>query len=133
MSLTTATVSGGDTIDAVRITANAIISESISETSTADQAIAKLAAGQCTEVKSSGFTAVSGFHYLMDTATQTVTLPASPTIGDQVKVTVGNFVDTVIARNGSTIMALGQDLTIDVANMGVTLIYTNAVRGWVLL
>ena len=69
----------------------------------------------------------------MDTATQTVTLPASPTIGDQVKVTVGNFVDTVIARNGSTIMELGQDLTIDVANMGVTLIYTNAVRGWVLL
>lgn len=133
MSLSTSTVSGNDTIDAVRITANAIITEAISETSTADQAILKLASGQCTEVKSSGFTAVSGFHYLMDTATQTVTLPASPTIGDQVKVTVGNFDDTVIGRNGSPIMSLGEDLSIDVANMGVTLIYTNAVRGWVLL
>lgn len=63
-------------------------------------------------------------------AGQTLTLPASPNIGDNVTVFVGNFVNTVIARNGSNIMALAEDFTIDAANVGLTFVYTDATYGW---
>jgi hypothetical protein len=75
-------------------------------------------------------TLVNGEQCFVDTATQTITLPASPSVGDNVRVLVGNFTDTVVARNGNVIMALAEDLTIDVANMTVTLVYINASTGW---
>ncbi len=53
----------------------------------------------------------------------TITLPASPTYGMQVRISVGNFTDTVIARNGNRIMNDPSDLTIDVAHATVTLVY----------
>ena len=89
--------------------------------------------GVPTTVISSSATAVANNHYFIDTATQTLTLPASPTAGQKVLVTVGNFTDTTVARNGENIASLASDLIIDVANLGVTLCYTNASRGWVIL
>lgn len=56
-------------------------------------------------------------------AGRTITLPASPAAGAIVVILVGDFDDTVIARNGSTIMGLSEDLTIDVKNVAVTLVY----------
>ena len=64
-------------------------------------------------------------------ATQTITLPASPSAGDEVTVSIaGTFTDTVIARNGSNIMSLAENLTVDKANVSVTLYYVDATRGW---
>jgi hypothetical protein len=64
-------------------------------------------------------------------ATQTITLPASPSAGWEVSITIGGtFTDTVVARNSSNIMSLAEDLTIDVANVTVTLYYVDATRGW---
>ena len=63
-------------------------------------------------------------------ATQTITLPASPSVGDTVKIGVGNFVDTVIGRNGSNIMSTAEDMTIDTANATVALTYIDASIGW---
>lgn len=63
-------------------------------------------------------------------ATQTITLPASPGAGDTVKVGVGNFTDTVIGRNGEPIMSTAEDLTIDSANLTLTLTYVDATIGW---
>lgn len=133
MALLTTQVVGGDTIDQVRLAANAIIVEAISGTDTGDQAIPFLAAGQCTTILSASAVAVAGFHYFINTATQTLTLPASPTKGEQVKVTVGNFVDTVISRNGAPILGIADNFTIDVAYMGLTFIYVDNLQGWVIL
>jgi hypothetical protein len=66
----------------------------------------------------------------------TITLPASPTYGMQVRISVGNFTDTVVARNGNRIMNDPSDLTIDVAHATVTLVYDTStlalapVFGW---
>jgi hypothetical protein len=62
---------------------------------------------------------------------QTLTLPASPSAGNEVTVTIaGTFLDTVVARNGSNIMSLAEDLTVDKGNISVTLYYVDATRGW---
>jgi hypothetical protein len=61
----------------------------------------------------------------------TITLPASPSAGSEVSVTIaGNFTNTIIARNGQNIMSLAEDLTIDRADVTVTLLYVDATRGW---
>ena len=90
-------------------------------------------AGFTTTVTATPTTASVGDHIHVTAATQTITLPASPSAGDRVAITVEGFTDTVIARNGNVIMDLSEDFTIDVANMGVTLIYTDATNGWRLL
>jgi hypothetical protein len=41
----------------------------------------------------------------------------------QVRISVGNFTDTIVARNGNRIMNDPSDLTIDVAHATVTLVY----------
>lgn len=60
----------------------------------------------------------------------TVTLPATPSSGNQVTVKVGNFTDTILGRNGSNIMSLAENMTIDAVNSTVDLIYVNATKGW---
>ncbi len=60
------------------------------------------------------------------TAGKTITLPEAPTNGQKVRVSVGDFTNTTIARNTISqekIMNDASDLTIDVANTTVTLIY----------
>ena len=60
----------------------------------------------------------------------TMTLPASPAAGNEVAIQVGDFTDTVIGRNSQNIMGLAEDMTIDVANRTVNLVFTDATRGW---
>ena len=61
-------------------------------------------------------TAIPGQHYSLENATATtLTLPAAPLDGDIVWVTVANGrTDNVLARNGSQIMGLAEDMTLDV-------------------
>ena len=78
-------------------------------------------------------TAVSSYTYVM-TADMTLTLPASPSAGDWVNVVnVSGVTTPIIGRNSSNIMSSASDLTFDVNNAGITLIYADATRGWVLL
>lgn len=63
----------------------------------------------------------------------TVTLPASPAAGDTVYISNGPYTNTIIARNGQNIMGLAENLTLDVANIGVTLIFADSTRGWRLM
>ena len=55
-----------------------------------------------------------------------ITLPVAPTDGMQVRISVGNFTDTVILRNGNRIMNDTTDLTIDLPNVTVTLVYDDS-------
>lgn len=76
--------------------------------------------------------AVKNNHYVLtNVALTTVTLPAAPAAGDMVWVTVGNGLTTnVVARNGTNIMGLAEDLIIDSANITIQLRYSNATLGW---
>jgi len=91
-----------------------------------------VAVGITTVVTSASITATVNTHVFVDTATQTITLPASPTIGQRVLITVGNFTDTVVARNGSNIMSSATDFTMDAAYLSIQFIYTDATQGWVM-
>ena len=67
---------------------------------------------------------------------RTITLPFNPADGTIVRISVGNFTDTTVFRNGSNIMNAAANLTIDVAYKTVTLIYdgltigTRPIFGW---
>ncbi len=68
------------------------------------------------------------------TADLTLTLPASPTAGDWVGFSNRSGVATVIiARNGSNIMSLAENMTLDTTQARGVLIYADATRGWTLL
>lgn len=83
--------------------------------------------GPLTVVSTTTQTAVAGNQYVLTNAsTSTLTLPATPAAGDTVVVCIGNSrTDNIIARNGSTIMGLAEDMTVDNANATVTLRYLN--------
>ncbi len=67
----------------------------------------------------------------VNTSGQTITLPSSPAQGDTVYISVGKFTNTTIAKNGSNISGLNENLIIDVGDIGITLIYSgNATQGW---
>tara|TARA_R110000751_G_scaffold277172_1_gene378405 strand:- start:712 stop:1194 length:483 start_codon:yes stop_codon:yes gene_type:complete len=91
-----------------------------------------ISVGITTTVTASSLTATVNTAVYVSAAGQTITLPASPTIGQRVIVTVGNFVNTVVGRNGSKIMSLDADFTMDAAYLSIQFIYTDAVQGWVM-
>lgn len=98
-------------------------------------------------VRSNGSVASWGFEYdITTTATsktlanregcsitasgQTLTLPASPAAGYTVRIVVPSGISTTIGRNSSPIMATAEDMTVDLGNVTVTLVYQDATRGW---
>jgi hypothetical protein len=70
--------------------------------------------------------------YYVTTNSQTITLPLSPSAGNEVVIMVGNYTGVVVARNGSNIMGLAENMTLDAAYAAITLIYVDATRGWVI-
>jgi hypothetical protein len=75
-------------------------------------------------------TLVNREHCTVTAAGQTITLPISPSAGWEVVITVGNFTDTIVARNGSNIMDLGENITLDKAYAAMNFLYVDATRGW---
>ena len=89
-------------------------------------------------VKTTGFTAVAGEGYFINTTggAFTMTLPSSPTIGDEVSFIdyAGTF-DTnnlTIGRNSENIQGSAADLTVSVERAANTLVYTDGTQGWLL-
>jgi hypothetical protein len=81
-------------------------------------------------VTATGKTLVNREHCTVTAAGQTITLPATPSVGWEVVVSVGNFADTIVARNGQNIMGLAEDITLDKAYAVMNFIYTGATQGW---
>lgn len=82
---------------------------------------------------SSNTTAAVNTLYVL-TASLTLTLPASPSINALVG--VSNFSNTttaVVARNGSNIMGVAEDLILDASQLSISLIYTGTDKGWVVI
>jgi hypothetical protein len=68
------------------------------------------------------------------TASLVLTLPASPAVGDKIGISNQSGTTTAtVARNGNNIAGLAEDLTIDVDNLGIQLLYSGATKGWVIL
>ncbi len=89
--------------------------------------------GITTSVISSSTTAVKDYLYVF-TANLTLTLPASPSSGDSLKISNLSGVATcVLQRNGSNIMAVSDNLTLDNQYASFELIYTDTTRGWVIV
>ena len=89
-------------------------------------------------VKTTGFTAVAGEGYFINTTSGaiTMTLPASPSLGDFVSVIdyAGTF-DTnnlTVGRNSQPIQGSAADLTVATERAGFTLVYTDGTQGWLL-
>ena len=79
----------------------------------------------------SNTTATAGNHYFLNGTGITLTLPSSPSAGDQVGITeVAGNTDGVVARNSSNIMKDASNLNIDTAFTVITLMYVNASIGW---
>ena len=86
------------------------------------------------------YTAVKDDQLLIDTSSGqinapcTVTLPASPAVGDEVHfIDSGNFFNSnnlTIARNSSNILGAASDLVVSTDGAAFTLVYVNSTRGW---
>ena len=83
------------------------------------------------------YTAVNGDQIFVDTssAAVTVTLPASPSVGNEV-----HFIDSkinfasnnlTIGRNGSNINGSAANLTVNTNAESFTLVYANSAKGWI--
>jgi hypothetical protein len=93
------------------------------------------AASWDTTVKTTGFTAVSGVGYFVNTTSGaiTVTLPASPSAGDVVAVKdYANTFDTNNVTLAETVQILVEaaDATLSTEGLAVTLVYVDATQGW---
>ena len=84
---------------------------------------------------SSNITLSAGVRYFVDTtAARTLTLPASPSVGDEIQMFDASGTaatnNITIARNGSKINAQTEDAIIDVNQASSTFVYTGATVGW---
>ena len=90
-------------------------------------------------VKTGGFDAAVGRRYYIDTSggSVTMTLPASPDFGNQVAfVDAGGAFSTtpaILGRNGSNIMGLSSDMSLDVDYFSGTVEYVDNTMGWKLI
>jgi hypothetical protein len=89
-----------------------------------------------TTAKTASFTAVAGNGYFVNTTSGsiTVTLPSSPSAGDQVAIkdyaaTAGTN-KIVLARNGSNINGAAADADIVTNGESATLLYVDGTQGW---
>jgi hypothetical protein len=84
---------------------------------------------------SANTTLVAGRRYFVDTAAaRTLTLPASPTLGQEIIIfdatgSAGTN-NITISRNGNKINCLTEDALIDVDKAAAVLIYTGSTLGW---
>ena len=84
-------------------------------------------------VISANATAVANTLYVL-TANLNLTLPASPTAGDSIKISNrSNVITCQLLRNGSNILGAAVDLTLDTAAASFELVYTDTANGWVII
>jgi len=88
-------------------------------------------------VQTTGFTAVAGRAYPCNTtsAAFTVTLPASPTAGDQIAIVdyAGTFAtnNVTVGANGNKIQGATTNAILSTKRQAVNFVYVDATQGWV--
>lgn len=88
-------------------------------------------------IQATNFSATSGDKILADTSAGsfTITLPATPAVGDTIEIFDGastfNTYPVTVDRNGSNILGLASNFTLENQDSAVEFIYFNETRGWV--
>ena len=89
-------------------------------------------------VKTGAYTAVAGEGVFVNTTSSafTITLPSSPTLGDEVAIIdyAGTFDSNncTIGRNSQKIQGAAEDLVVATERAGFTLVFTDGTQGWLL-
>ena len=106
-----------------------------------DVAWADSVGGAAWVIKTAAYTAVAGDGVMVDTdsAAITITLPASASLGDFVRImdVTGNCAtagrNITVGRAGHNIQGAAADLTIATNRAAIGLVYVNATEGWCLI
>jgi len=120
--------------DAIWLLLNNLVNVTTSEPGvTADWQLLGSTGGGFSAVESvSGATLAEKNILYVFTASATLTLPSAPAVRDAVGVSNQSGTTTcVIARNGSNIVGVADDLVLDATGIGFTLIYSGATKGWI--
>jgi len=94
--------------------------------------------GEAWQDKSSAYTASDGDNLFVDTSggAVTITLPASPSIGNQVKIIDSHGTaatnNITVGRNSQKIQGTAADLTISTNRAGIALVFYDSDNGWLL-
>lgn len=86
---------------------------------------------------STTYTAEANDRIVCTTGGFTITLPASPLVNDTIQIidATGAFgaSNVTVARNGQEIQNLAEDLTLNINNTAITLVYTGSTYGWLII
>jgi hypothetical protein len=139
-TITTAITVTGDTTGNLTLSANAagkvILTSPLQFSDGSTQSVAAAGGPGTANVQSANFTAVSGYVYGVNTTASavTVTLPASPTVGNFV--TVVDYSRTfgvnncIINANGNKVANTTVDTTLNQSGTQLTLFYMDSTQGW---
>jgi hypothetical protein len=105
---------------------------------TAFKKISALTMGLTWQEVAGNVTLVEGGQYIVDcSSARTLTLPASPAIGDHVRIIDGTGQagtnNITVARNSQKIQGASADLTIGTNRAAIGLTFYNATHGWLLI
>jgi len=88
------------------------------------------------KIVTANYTALNNERMFVNQGGITITLPLNPTLGYQVQLvdTTGAAATTnwVVGRNSQRIQGLAEDLVVNINGARMTLVYSDAVRGWTL-
>jgi hypothetical protein len=77
-----------------------------------------------------GLTMGLGLFYHLTNSSQTMTLPTGVSGGERCELSVRNFTNTTVARNGNKIMGLAEDMTLDYAYATTKFTFIDSAYGW---
>lgn len=90
---------------------------------------------EVSQAVSSNITLQAGYRYFVDTTTaRTLTLPATPSLGDEVQIFDASFSaatnNITVNRNGEEINNTADDALLDVDGVAAVFVYTGSSSGW---